>query len=1041
MLSSFLVGRTRAARQKTQDAKPAAASEQGRLTTTVLGGIGSNSSTTTRSNSCGVASNDDDDNIWTASGGPRQQELEQQQAPPSQMSSLSSSSSNYYSFGRRKKSRRRFPQQASKKQQQPRTKSYYSGSEDDDVFPQPEPVNMTKKVRTDDPAAAPTTARGVGVDVYDLQDHGQLQMLTDEVSFLCDGIWQNPQSGSTMELLWLLSLDRNRQILWKSTNNGGGVALKVVLDLLSHLPMALQTGNSEAESSQVGASKKDKDLDTEKDIDANYEFRDHLLPFVVKHENRSSSSSYQVTLLRIAEVLWHFISLDCTWTPSPTSLERARSLRLTILSHQAAMSGLVQLALLGQGSQMDTNSPDGQGNRGARRESPLPLTPTRTNAVSKSVADAIDPNSPESESSQASKLSADPTIAGRKRRRTRPRPATQSEPSVPPSLSIIQEEQQCNNMEEEDEKKNFTGLSTEQTVKNDLSYASSLSSTNLIIAENHGRDASTRHAIQLEQWTTILKRVLDTMSKEYMENRHTTCATFSVNIPSQDEARAASKLGHRCENKAHLSEPQAHQQLPPNFALLALQRILTGRLEGHEKSSLDESCHKKDKDKRSEYTNEGEDESNNPLIVTNRLLADNEQVIVLLAKAMAHAVKEATRHARPEQEETGVCALCVESLHERIAILASIIDGACLFHDGNRRAFCNSSFALENKQKSSLVPYLVGFLKTLLNRGVHGRGDGDSTDSSNTNRGPLLNLFNGTVSWIGGACLEVLKTLTSLTHENPEAIAVVNKAGGWQVLAQLLFQHKAAISLPDRHDDMAIFALNTLANLVESSVSASSNSSSVDQSYCSILAQLKVVDNEARKQQQQNVPFLSWLVKHLVDLTGSFRDDLMDVVSSQATTSSSSPPPKQADSEMADEVAFLEHDRDNLLLAGNGFVLLAYLLVGPAINNSSNRQPQKRGEEAKSPSSHSNNSNNKEAFVLLENIILNGLPGNMYTCKIRFLQKVLYAFCNFYRHTVGELSVAIIAPVQSLMQVLSAKVQRPAAVAVTAAQAKNNEQQ
>ena len=63
-----------------------------------------------------------------------------------------------------------------------------------------------------------STNGGVGVNVYTLQDNGQLQLLADEVCFLCKGFWENIESGFILELAWLLSLERNRKLLCKSNH-------------------------------------------------------------------------------------------------------------------------------------------------------------------------------------------------------------------------------------------------------------------------------------------------------------------------------------------------------------------------------------------------------------------------------------------------------------------------------------------------------------------------------------------------------------------------------------------------------------------------------------------------------------------------------------------------------------------------------------------------------------------------------------------------------------------------------------------------------
>ena len=1037
-LSSFFVGRTRSARLKTTTTCPKETTKgrpkkKGILTTTVHASGGEDNADSTagldETGTVRFARCAEEDNIWTAaSGGTRNASSKQQ--PLSSLSSSAASSSAL----RRKKSRKRFPQSS---RRLPSKSS--SVNEDEDpthLFPQPlEPTGVVVVaagvassssssqppqppgdwMMTDDGATS-ATARGVGVDVYDLQDNGQLQLLTDEVSFLCDGMWHNPRAtSSALELAWLLSLERNRQILWKSTttrdgnknnsnnNNGGsgtGTALKLVLDLLAHLPWSLD--------SQVPSEFEDMDdenLVTESNNDAKTEKSnaDALLPLVL-HD------TYQVSLQRIVEVLWHFVSRDCTWASSPAALQRARSLRLAILSHEKALAGIVQLALSQKGPSLPPETKDTEERNGSKQlgEVSVPVPPTKaindnsTGSLAIAPSASEIPASPESlasQGSQSSRVSADPTIAGRKRRRGRPRTTqmhassqTQNPLIPPPSLSVIQEEEHVEG-NANDDKKIAAFKRVDDGTKNDLSYSSSLSSTNIHALGNYGRDASTRYAIQQEQWAAILKRVLGTMGKDYDKKRHATCATFTVNMPlsRENEQRAKSGPQHACiERNGHRQEQK--QSLPHNLALLSLQRILTGRMEGHEKSCLDESHIKKDKGQGS--NDDDEDESNNPIIVTNRLLAGKEQAIVLLSKAMGQAVAEATTLAGSKTDK--LHDLCIETLHERISILASIIDGACLFHDVNRLAFCSASFIDSNETKCSLVPHLVAFLKAMLNR-----TDADDCSTS---------LFCGSVSWMGGTGLEVLKTLTSLTHENQEAVAAVAEAEGWQVLAQLLFDHGAVLSLPNRHDDLAIFALNTLANLVESSASAPADSSSADQlCYTNIAIQLQV---RKRGNDDETISFLSWLVKHLVDLTASFRDELGD---EDHKTSMSSSLPSEPENVM-DEAAFLDHDRDNLLLAGNGFVFLAYLLVGT----------MKKKKNTDASSSLSFDTAHPDAMAL-EGMVLNELPGTTYTSKIRFLQKVLYAFCNFYRHTVGELSVAIIAPVQSLMQVLSEKVQRIAA--------------
>ena len=85
------------------------------------------------------------------------------------------------------------------------------------------------------------------------------------------------------------------------------------------------------------------------------------------------------------------------------------------------------------------------------------------------------------------------------------------------------------------------------------------------------------------------------------------------------------------------------------------------------------------------------------------------------------------------------------------------------------------------------------------------------------------------------------------------------------MLAQVIFCHSKVASMPNRNDDLAVFALDTLPNLIESSISSCPKEQD-------IMTQLKVVDSSGRR--AKKVLFLPWLVQHLVDLTKGFRNEL-----------------------------------------------------------------------------------------------------------------------------------------------------------------------
>ena len=89
----------------------------------------------------------------------------------------------------------------------------------------------------------------------------------------------------------------------------------------------------------------------------------------------------------------------------------------------------------------------------------------------------------------------------------------------------------------------------------------------------------------------------------------------------------------------------------------------------------------------------------------------------------------------------------------------------------------------------------------------------------------------------------------------------------------------------------------------------------------------------------------------------------------------------------------------NLVTAGNGFVLLAYLLTDGG-----------GGDRDGAPS-------DATAATAVRDAILAELPG---AGGVRFAINTTKAFCNFYHFSVGDLSVAVIAPVVKLIRGLEA---------------------
>jgi hypothetical protein len=176
-------------------------------------------------------------------------------------------------------------------------------------------------------------------------------------------------------------------------------------------------------------------------------------------------------------------------------------------------------------------------------------------------------------------------------------------------------------------------------------------------------------------------------------------------------------------------------------ALIALNRIIAGKNENDEQSCIDDQDGKDGDD--GGVGNSTDDDDDNALLLTNRLLGESG-AIPLLAQAIADALAAVTSQLRrrvPSDATTiELCTGCLNYLHDRVSKLASLVDGACLLNESNRRLFCQEGFAPESGG------YLVvGLISTL---------------TELCNAGRLFEEGNlGKLGWI-------LRTLTSLTHEN-----------------------------------------------------------------------------------------------------------------------------------------------------------------------------------------------------------------------------------------------------------------------------------
>jgi hypothetical protein len=222
--------------------------------------------------------------------------------------------------------------------------------------------------------------------------------------------------------------------------------------------------------------------------------------------------------------------------------------------------------------------------------------------------------------------------------------------------------------------------------------------------------------------------------------------------------------------------------------------------------------------------------------------------------------------------------------------------------------------------------------------------------------------------------MTALKTLTTLTHENASAcdqlIEYCERVGDNSILnsgVEIIFGHLYS-TVTERSDhnssyDAIIFCLNILTNVAEMTPSSKRE----------LFLDLLI---------DEGLKGITWLTQWIVSKTAGFQLAVMK--GSFGST---------ANLESIDETHPTElqsGEEGNLVTAGNGFVLLAYLM---------------------------SDEDNGIATANIREIITKELPvdesGN--SGGIQFMIKTLKAFCNFYHYSVGDLSVAVVAPVIKLI--------------------------
>jgi hypothetical protein len=404
--------------------------------------------------------------------------------------------------------------------------------------------------------------------------------------------------------------------------------------------------------------------------------------------------------------------------------------------------------------------------------------------------------------------------------------------------------------------------------------------------------------------------------------------------------------------------------------LESIHRIVTGKDEDDGSASCLEPTEKEEQD----------EQFDNPLLQTNVLLGKSSSgVVPLLGRSMSVSLRAV---CQANDSNSIINSKLLSYWHDRIAMLASLIDGACLFNKANRRGFAEEDPFSFEEHKQGLVYHILWLLHHSCRRIIPQQQSQENGDET---------------ALLSGIRLLALRTLTSLTHDNELAAEQMTQwydfvdnhsssstesssIRGIDVLAELVFElegrgkgladqskkKKGRASDEELHRyDSTIFCLNTLANIIEAA------------NVRRMLAEITVSSSSSGDEEL----WLKWLCRWLVSQTETFRDAILGIGKETGSRS--------------EQRELQKHEEDKLVAAGNSCVLLACLMT----------EPEEISEEPESTNT-------------IRNLILEQMPRNEGSTGVTMIINTLKAFCNFYYCSLGDLSVAIVTPVKKLIEEL-----------------------
>lgn len=890
---------------------------------------------------------------------------------------------------------------------------------------------VTKSQKTE------AAVRGAGASAFAVQDAGTYQMLHDECAFLCSTMISsiNPAQAieAAIDLAELLSSRKTRAVLWQGDNDTYAAEITQSQDSVANDHDGDVDGEDEDKSKNKStilqsildvlfavtltqASTSRPTGTTGKSTTISRKNRTQSARRKKKrprlHTSTPSTTSLPSTLAlapqmrqALASILY-FLSWDCTMSEqhsvaaigSVKSSSVARKFRRTILEHSTALQGAMRLVLItdyfktetdgessiaslslpsnpaasrnGTPTRSFSQSSNGSSIPSAVGTCTLPRCASITKPVPTKDVSFLDASAESSDSlsfdqhiSTTKIKSGDPTAAGRRKRRTK-RKQIEEMVDVPedaldwPDTKIIPPARAS--------KIGDTLGSSGSTMRLSFTSEDNNKQNKFVTPKSPPKRAKTEPldpASPSGSSVTSCSAATTFTTAKINQKLQTLTSQVVVASTTQDLKTSVDHspgCDHDVEELQRLSWAAC-------VALQSIDRIVTGKGEGSE-SCLEGVEHENDENGDTQLGGEEE----NPILMTNHLLGKSG-VIPLMARCMSQSLRAAVHVL----DEDGGCARCLSNSQERISLLASLIDGACLWNEDNRVGLCDDNPFSFDERNEGLVFHLLLLLK----------------------RPCIVDREQSTVEQWSDVMLAALRTLTSLTHENKLAAEqVIMRNGcdddtneddrlsfrGLDVLAELLYQlegdeDKAApqkgtvLSQGDEKHryDSTVFCLNTLANIVleEGNIRG-------------LLAELKI----PRKRESGEKSWLKWLCRWLVNQTESFQDAVLG-----------NDRDKKASASARNTARVLKNqEEDRLVAAGNGCVLLAVIF-----------EPDVVSEES-------------ESTTAIRQTILEEMPRNQdgTTTGVTLIINTLKAFCNFYHYSLGDLSVAIVAPVKKLIDEL-----------------------